>query len=116
MYGFGNDSEESLDRITEFITRNDIDCQISIYTAMPGTALFSRLTKEYESANGPIKEFGVSKFRKINDYLLEKNAYSPEELESIILDTYKKISSSVVPARALAPLALYRCLREEVPF
>ena len=84
MYGFGNDSEESLDRITEFITRNDMDYQISIYTAMPGTALFSRLTREYESSNGTIKEVGVSKFRKINDYLLEKNGYSPEKLESII--------------------------------
>jgi len=116
MYGFENDSEESLDRIIELVTRNDIDFQISIYTAMPGTTLFSRLTREYESANGPIKEVGASKFRKINDYLLEQNGYSPEELESIILDAHKKISPSVVPARAFATLALYRCLREGLPF
>jgi len=91
MFGFENSKEEDLYEIIDFIISNRINAQISQLVPMPGTKLFDRLQREYETKNQKISKNILRQWHILKDYLLSKCGISKIEMTKMLSDAYSQI-------------------------
>ena len=92
IFGFEGNSKEDLDRMVEFILRNEIDATISRLTPMPGTDLFNQLKSEYEEQHGSMKKSsGVRQMGIIKKFLNSKLNFTEQQIKEYMADAYFKI-------------------------